>query len=114
MAMIKCRECGKEISSRAENCPHCGYKTRYGRSEAENKNSSVMAIVMLVLIVVGLIMVFVNVSTFIDDTDGWGGYTYTAPLTDHEMGVVVGFAVGAGLLGGGVAGLWNMNKNKKQ
>lgn len=24
MALIKCRECGKEISSRADNCPYCG------------------------------------------------------------------------------------------
>lgn len=25
MALIKCPECGKEISDRAESCPHCGY-----------------------------------------------------------------------------------------
>ncbi len=25
MALIKCPECGKEISSVAESCPHCGY-----------------------------------------------------------------------------------------
>lgn len=24
MAMAKCRECGKEVSSEAETCPHCG------------------------------------------------------------------------------------------
>ncbi len=24
MALIKCSECGKEISSNAESCPHCG------------------------------------------------------------------------------------------
>lgn len=24
MALIKCEECGKEISSQAEFCPHCG------------------------------------------------------------------------------------------
>ena len=26
MALIKCEECGKEISSQADACPHCGYK----------------------------------------------------------------------------------------
>ena len=26
MALIKCRECGKEISDKAVMCPHCGYK----------------------------------------------------------------------------------------
>lgn len=24
MALIKCRECGKEVSDRARNCPNCG------------------------------------------------------------------------------------------
>lgn len=27
MALIKCEECGKEISSSAKECPHCGYKS---------------------------------------------------------------------------------------
>ena len=25
MSLIKCPDCGKEISSYVENCPHCGY-----------------------------------------------------------------------------------------
>ena len=25
MALIKCKECGKQISDKAEECPHCGY-----------------------------------------------------------------------------------------
>ena len=24
MALIKCRECGKEVSTSAQNCPNCG------------------------------------------------------------------------------------------
>lgn len=26
MTLVKCKECGKEISSKAEVCPHCGKK----------------------------------------------------------------------------------------
>lgn len=26
MSIIKCKECGKEISDKAASCPHCGYK----------------------------------------------------------------------------------------
>ena len=26
MALINCKECGKEVSDKAINCPHCGYK----------------------------------------------------------------------------------------
>ena len=28
MALINCKECGKEISTEAKSCPHCGYKPK--------------------------------------------------------------------------------------
>jgi len=28
MALVACKECGKEISKKAVSCPHCGYKPR--------------------------------------------------------------------------------------
>lgn len=31
MALVKCRECGKDISKSAQACPHCGYKLRRTR-----------------------------------------------------------------------------------
>lgn len=34
MALIKCPECGHEISDRAESCPHCGFPIR---EELENQ-----------------------------------------------------------------------------
>lgn len=34
MALIKCRECGKEISTEAKACPHCGAKPPYRPSLA--------------------------------------------------------------------------------
>ena len=30
MALIKCKECGKELSDQAESCPNCGYKLKEG------------------------------------------------------------------------------------
>src|SRR5258708_20515964 len=30
MALKPCRECGKEISAEAEQCPHCGVKIQSG------------------------------------------------------------------------------------
>ena len=38
MALIKCPECGREISSMAESCPHCGYPIHKSQS---SENSSV-------------------------------------------------------------------------
>ena len=38
MALIKCPECGKEISDKAESCPNCGYPIiKYLAEEAEKK-----------------------------------------------------------------------------
>lgn len=34
MALIKCRECGKEVSTDAKACPHCGAKPPYRPSLA--------------------------------------------------------------------------------
>ena len=28
MALVKCQECGKEVSTKADTCPHCGFKRR--------------------------------------------------------------------------------------
>lgn len=28
MALVACRECGKEISKKADACPHCGFKQK--------------------------------------------------------------------------------------
>ena len=43
MALIKCPECGKEISDKATNCIHCGYPLSLLSSEKadrENKEYS--------------------------------------------------------------------------
>lgn len=34
MALVKCRECGKDISTQAKACPHCGAKPPYRPSLA--------------------------------------------------------------------------------
>lgn len=38
MALIKCPECGKEISDRAVSCPHCGYPIKNLSREKESVN----------------------------------------------------------------------------
>ena len=42
MALIKCKECGKEISDTAERCPNCGCVTKHGQEQKEGKNFLVL------------------------------------------------------------------------
>lgn len=41
MSIIKCPECGKEISDKAESCPHCGLPSKYFKViPSENQRNS--------------------------------------------------------------------------
>lgn len=42
MALIKCPECGKEISDKAEACPHCGISFKTENNRAVNKYETVL------------------------------------------------------------------------
>lgn len=53
MALIKCKECGKEISSEAPTCPGCGNPQK----AVPQKSSSVFGIVLKVLISLFVILV---------------------------------------------------------
>lgn len=50
MAMTPCKECGKEISTEAKVCPHCGARTRTG------KINDAVALFLIALIVLGLVL----------------------------------------------------------
>ena len=44
MALIKCPECGKSISDKAEKCPHCGIPSEYfpkNGQKVENNSESI-------------------------------------------------------------------------
>lgn len=45
MSLIKCRECGKEISDQAETCPYCGFtineKTHSEIDVSKNNKNSI-------------------------------------------------------------------------
>lgn len=52
MALIKCKECGKEVSSEAEACPHCGAKIA---SESSMGCGSIVGIAIVTIIVLSFI-----------------------------------------------------------
>lgn len=53
MALVKCRECKKEVSSEAKTCPHCGIE-----SPAKAPPNGCLGIILLAIIVAGVWMWF--------------------------------------------------------
>lgn len=41
MALIKCPECGKEISNKSEICVHCGYSIKNTIEEIKEDDSEI-------------------------------------------------------------------------
>lgn len=91
MALIKCKECGAEISTTAENCPNCGYRTAHGRSVSEAKGYLVSWIIAVALIFVGLIMFLSNMEEFFDRADSLEYYKY---FSEEEQKGVRNFVIG--------------------
>lgn len=63
MALINCKECGREISDKAESCPHCGYKkeniiiTPLGsRPTTPNKKNSGCSNFFIFILALGMIL----------------------------------------------------------
>jgi predicted RNA-binding Zn-ribbon protein involved in translation (DUF1610 family) len=55
--LMLCKSCGKEISRKAEACPHCGHA--YVKSIAKRlETAQTIAVVIFSLIVVGLLFLF--------------------------------------------------------
>lgn len=57
MAMIKCPECGKEISDKTEVCIHCGYNFR----KPQKKKKWIL--------IVGIIIIFIAIAMAIGNHD---------------------------------------------
>lgn len=73
MSLIKCKECGKEISNKAEICPNCGYKNRvnsYSTSYSSRiKTGSIVSLIACSLIIILIIGFFVMSNTSTDSNN---------------------------------------------
>lgn len=97
MALIKCKECSKEISTTAVNCPHCGYRTAHGRSVSQAKIYLVWGIINFVLLAVGLILFLGNFQEFMDRVDRLADYRY---FSEEGQAAVRNFWIGIVMLVG--------------
>lgn len=53
MALIKCPECGKEISDKTKKCPECGYPIK----KLNKKSGTKRKIIISLIIVIGIIFI---------------------------------------------------------
>ena len=60
MALINCKECGKEMSSTVKKCPHCGYKNEQLKGETKEKRANFIKKYKKVIII-GIIVVIVGI-----------------------------------------------------
>lgn len=105
MALIKCKECGKEISETAENCPHCGYRTAHGRSVSEAKGYLIQWGIAIAVILVGLAMFVSNLGEFMDLSDYFDYYEY---FSSEDKSVVWKFVIGTILLIFGICDMFGI------
>ncbi len=83
-----CKNCGNEIKENEKFCQNCGYKNEINFAVKENKLSfdSKSFILNLINVLVGTVMTIVGAVMYSNDTSGiFPSYTYTSPLTAHEI-----------------------------
>lgn len=113
MAMITCRECGKQISDTADICPHCGAKVN--QVTVKSSASSQQLIIYATLIILGAIVTFVGLGIFFDDISAYyPHYNYRFPLAPHESQVITTIVVGFALCMLGAYKKWATRFNLKE
>lgn len=61
MALIKCKECGKEISNQAKLCPNCGAPTEKFNQKKKTNNKIIIGGILGIVVVTTIIIVVVSI-----------------------------------------------------
>ena len=70
MALIKCPECGKEISEDKESCPMCGFKVKEFNKQAEKEHNKVAKSILykkVGLVIIAVITIIIVISTIVSN-----------------------------------------------
>ena len=87
MALIKCPECGRDISDMASSCPSCGYVVKKANSVNENKKKNNIMLICGVIIILAIICVVWYQSDKKDNSSYSNSYYdsyYNYPKTGNE------------------------------
>lgn len=116
MALIKCPQCGGNVSDKAVKCPHCGCNLgkatiiQHGNRVDAKAMSTAGKIILAVAIVVGSAMCIIPLFTNLYQRGGAPAFDYYLPITY----VLMGFGIIAGVLSLGLAinGIIRLCRNK--
>lgn len=62
MALIKCRECGKDISDKAKSCPNCGFEKKNFAQSLEETGETMQSVgcAMTLLITIPILIILMG------------------------------------------------------
>lgn len=85
MALIKCSECGKEISNKAKTCPNCGAPVKLDDLKQEvSWGKAIGIIVGILFVILGLFLMFDGLNKMSNDVSNSKKYdTYTVTIWEN-------------------------------
>ena len=98
MALINCKECGKEISDSAKQCPHCGCRTQFGKNVVQTQGLNVMLIVACLSGLIGMFLFWSGLLTMLEGINDYGGFFRWFNRYDGAGGIFVKVCFGWGML----------------
>lgn len=99
VAAKNCINCGCEISAIAENCPHCGHMTRYGKQQKDSTqiriNTNKMQLQLVIGAVITVIGLFIMIPALIDlnEISSYAGL-YASIFPSRSRKIVARFILG--------------------
>lgn len=109
MALINCRECGKEISDSAKQCPHCGCSTKFGNEVAQAKGLLIAMVVACIASLIGASLFFFNLEPLFEGLDDYNGLGRWLSRDDEAWGIFMRVCIGLGMLVGSVITFMKIN-----
>ena len=98
MALIKCKECGKQISDTATSCPHCGYELKKKITKPKKTGAIIILIANSIFLIFFILMLLASLAPTQQNpeyTNSTGGITIGAPqqaeTLDKNVQLVVGW-----------------------
>ncbi len=113
MALIKCKECGREISDQAKSCPHCGHQTASNEYTTKANQLLSMDIVGIAMQVIGAILFIPALISLMENGDSYY-YKYSGDMDADLAFVAFGLIVALGGVFLGSYTTYKGRKNKEQ